>query len=249
MEFCRARENNLRHIKYNKSFIHNTALIASEGEKVVAILEYEIKNIEEAEVVNFNIIEPCEEMSVFKGLIDEMSYWNPYLKRIIYNEDNNFISSRILLNSGFEKNSAWKLNIENDIQVFKIVIKEITPEQLTIDKVKLNRVNSWIEKPEDIVISCVKIDDKIVSIDGHSRLVAAYNKGFAYVYAYLELDDNTQFYKTCMKWCEEQGVLTIEDLAKRVVTPEEHERIWINRCQTYLKQQRDEACLSNQTNL
>jgi hypothetical protein len=247
MDFYRARDNSLRYIKYNKSFIHNTALIASEGEKVISILEYEIKNIEEAEIVNFNLFEPCEEVSVFKGLIDEITYWNPYLKRIIYSEDEKFISSRILINSGFEKNSCWILNVENGIEVFKIDIKEITPEQLSVDMVKLHRVNSWIEKPEDIIISCIKIDDKIVSIDGHSRLVAAHNKGFSDVYAYLELDsDNIQFYKTCMKWCEEQGVLTIEDLSSRVVSPEEHERIWINRCQAYLKQQRETARLNNQ---
>lgn len=246
MDFYRARKNNLKYIKYDKSFIHNTALIASEDEKVIAILEYEIKNIEEADILNFNLFEPCDELSVFKGFIDEMNYWNPHLKRIKYNEDKNGIEARILIDSGFEKSYTWILNMKNYIEVFKIDLKEITPEQLTIDRVKLERVNSWIEKPEDVVISCVKIGNNIVSIDGHSRLVATYNKGFRYVYAYIEPDNgNTQFYKTCMKWCEEQGILKIEDLAKRVVAPEEHERIWINRCQTYLKKQRDEACLSN----
>lgn len=26
-----------------------------------------------------------------------------------------------------------------------------------------------------------------------------------------------------------------KDLANRIVTPKEHERLWINKCQTYLK--------------
>lgn len=242
MDFCRAGGNDLKYIKYEKSFIHNTALIASEGQKIIGVFEYEIKNAEEAEVINFSIFEPCEDDIVFKGLIDEMAYWSPYLKRIIYHEEENIIEPKVLMHSGFEKNSVWLLNINTDIGVFKIDIKEITPEQLTVDEVKLNKVSSWIEKPEDIVVSCVKIENKLVSIDGHSRLVAAYNKGFKYVYAYLEPDnDNIQFYKTCMKWCEEQGVFTIKNLAGRIVTPAEHERLWINRCQTYLKQQRDNS--------
>jgi len=242
MDFYRARETNSKYIMYEKSFTHNTALIASEGQKVIGVFEYEIKNSEEAEVINFSIFEPCEEDIVFKGLIDEMSYWNPYLKRIIYNEEKNIITPKVLMYSGFRKNYVWLLNTNTVIRIFKIDIKEITPEQLTVDEVKLDRVNSWIEKPEDIVVSCVKIGNKIVSIDGHSRLVAAYNKGFKYVYAYLESDnDNVQFYKTCMEWCEEQGIFTIKDLAKRVVTPEEHERLWGNRCQTYLKKQRDKS--------
>jgi len=240
MNFFRARETNLNYIMYEKSFTHNTALIASEGQKVIGVFEYEIKNSDEAEVINFNIFEPCEEDIVFKGFIDEMAYWNPYLKRIIHNEEKNIIDPKVLMYSGFRKNSVWILNISTDIRVFKIDIKEITPEQLTVDEVKLARVNSWIEKPEDIVVSCVKIGNKIVVIDGHSRLVAAYNKGFRYVYAYLESDnDNLQFYKTCMQWCEDQRIYTIKDLAKRVVTPEEHEKLWISRCQTYLTKQRD----------
>lgn len=241
MDFYRARENNLKYIKYDKSFIHNTALIASEDEKVIAIFEYEIKDIEEADIVNFKLFKTCEEASVFKGFIDEMNYWNPYLKRILYYEDKNIIEPAALINSGFVKHSAWILKPINNIEVFKIDIKEITPEQLTVDRVKLDRVSSWIEKPEDIIVSCIKIDNKTVAIDGHSRLAAAYNKGFTYVYAYLEPDNsNIQFYKTCLKWCEEQKILTIEDLTKRVVSSEEHERIWIDKCQTFLKHQRDE---------
>lgn len=240
MDFYRAIENNSEYIRYEKSFVHNTALIAGEGQKVIGVFEYEIKDMEETEVINFNIFEPCDENMVFKDFIDEVIYWNPYLKRIIYNEENNIIKPQVLVDSGFRKSSLWLLDIKTYIPVFRIDINEITPEQLTVDKVKLDRVNSWIERPEDIIVSCVKIGNKIVSIDGHSRLVAAYNKGFEYVYAYMEPDiGNIQFYETCMRWCEEQGIFTIKDLSDRVVTPEEHERLWINRCQTYLKEQRE----------
>jgi len=124
MNFFRARETNLNYIMYEKSFTHNTALIASEGQKVIGVFEYEIKNSDEAEVINFNIFEPCEEDIVFKGFIDEMAYWNPYLKRIIHNEEKNIIDPKVLMYSGFRKNSVWILNISTDIRVFKIDIKE-----------------------------------------------------------------------------------------------------------------------------
>lgn len=238
MDFFRAREKHLSYLRYKKSFTHNTALIAGENNEVIGVFEYEIKNIEEAEIINFDMFDIYEEPTVLKGFINEINYWNPHLKRIIYNEEQNLIEPRILINLGFQKNSIWTLNIPNYLEVFKVDIKDITPEQLTVDSVKFDRVNSWIEKPEDIIICCVKIGNKIVSIDGHSRLVAAYNKGFRYVYAYLEPDSSSiEFFKTCMKWCEDAGVFTIEDLSKRVVTPEEHEKIWVSKCQTYLKQQ------------
>ncbi len=237
MDFYRARKDDFKYVKYEKSLICNTAIIASEGQNIIGILEYEIKNMEEAEIINFNIFESCREDLIFKGLIDEIDYWNPYLKRIIYNEDNNIINSNVLINAGFIKNSIWILSMNNNIKVFKINIEEITPGQLTVDETKVNRVNSWIKIPEDVVIRCVEIDDKIVCIDGYSRLIAAYNKGFKYVFAYLETDDdNIQFYRICMKWCEEQKVFKVKDLANRIVTPEEHEKLWINKCQTYLNE-------------
>lgn len=42
-----------------KSLIHNTALIACEGDNVIGVLEYDVNNIEEAEVTNFNSFRFC----------------------------------------------------------------------------------------------------------------------------------------------------------------------------------------------
>ncbi|MEG1796690.1 MAG: hypothetical protein RR262_09365 [Clostridium sp.] len=217
------------------------------GDKIVATLEYDIKNIYEGVIINFSIFDEEEALDLYnadftlkkqliKGFADEIAYWNSHLKRVVVNEENNFTSSEILSELGFEKQGLWTLTMDNPVEVFKIYIKEITPEQLTVDKAKLNKVDSWIEKPEQVIISCVKIEDKIVSIDGHSRLVSAFNKGFQYVYGYFEADNGSmEFYKTCMEWCEEAGILTIQDLSKHVVSPEEHEKLWISRCQEYFR--------------
>lgn len=116
MDYNRAREKNLQYIKYKESYIHNTALIASEGQKTIGVYEYEIKNIEEAEIINFRIFESCEEDIVFRGFIDEMIYWNPYLRRIVYHEEKNIIEPKTLISSGFIKNSAWIMKINNEIK-------------------------------------------------------------------------------------------------------------------------------------
>lgn len=97
-------------------------------------------------------------------------------------------------------------------------------------------IRKWIVKPEDIVVSCVKIEGDYVCIDGHSRLVEAYLRGFDFVYIYLEDESDIELYKECLKWCREDGIYSIKDLSLRVVSKEEHERLWINRCQ---------ACLDN----
>lgn len=237
MDFYRAREYDSKYIKYEESFVHNTALIASDKDKVIGVLEYSLLNMEEAKIICFNIYEACEEIIVFKGLVDELIYWSPYLKRILYNNEKDLIHQNSLLYSGFTMDTNWIFTINNSIEVFKIDIEEIIPEQLTVDSIKLDKASSWIRTPEDIVVCCVKIDGKIVCLDGYSRLVAAYNKGFNHVYVYIELDnDSIEFYRTCLEWCREQSVLSIKDLSNRVVTPIEHEKIWINRCQAYLKE-------------
>lgn len=237
MDFYRAKENDAHLFRYQQSISHNTALIASEDQKAVSVFEYEIKSLEEAEIINFKIIESCKENIVFKGFIDEIMYWNPYLKSLIYKEERDIIDPEALRSSGFIKNSLWLLDTQTNIEAFKIDINDIAPAQLTVDEEKFKRVAQWIEKPEDIVICCVRIGDKIVSIDGHSRLVAAYNRGFGYVYAFFETDNSSfEFFRTCLGWCEEQGIFSIKDLAERVVSPSEHERIWVNKCQTHLKQ-------------
>lgn len=235
MEFYRSREKN-DYIKYENSFLHNTALLASENEKVFGVFEYDIKNIYEAEIVNLNILEECDKVQLFKGFVEELVYWNPYVKTISYGKDENIFSCDELIQAGFKKDITWILDLDTNVNVFKIDINDIVLEQLTVDKAKLDRACSWIEKPEDVVVTCVKIDNKIVSIDGHSRLVAAFNKGFKYVYVHFEPENtDTTFYRVCMSWCEEAGVFGVSDLTKRVVTPEEHERLWYNRCQDYLK--------------
>lgn len=238
MDFYRATESDTKYIKHEKSLIHNTALIASEDAEVIGVLEYEIKNLEEAEIINFNIFKFHDERVVFKGFIDEIKYWNSYLKRILC-KDGRIIKEDILKDAGFKKESAWILHIRDYVEVFKIDINKITPEQLIADKVKINKVSSWIESSEDIVITCVKIKDKIVCIDGYSRLLVAYNKGFKYVYAYFEEENvDIKFFETCLKWCEKEKIFTIKDLTNRIVIPEEHERLWVSRCQAYFREQK-----------
>lgn len=236
MDFYRGTKKHSRYFRYKESFIHNTGLVASDKEKIIGVFEYNIKNIEEGEIINFHMFKPYDETIVLKGFINEMLYWNPYLKKIRYKKEGNFLTSEVLTHFGFKEDIVWTLNTNSNIEVFKIGIDKITPGQLTVSKDKLSRVNKWINKPEDIVITCMKIGDKLVAIDGHTRLVAAYNKGFQYVYAFLDLEnDSMGLYKTCVKWCEEENILTIEDLANKVVTPKEHQILWINRCQEYLK--------------
>ena len=93
----------------------------------------------------------------------------------------------------------------------------------------------WIKEEKDIVVGLVQIDDNYVCIDGYSRLMQAYLLEFKYVYAYLE--ESSDFIRICRQWCIDEDIHHISDLESRIVNSEEHQRIWVNRCQKFLKNQ------------
>lgn len=233
MKICRVRIEDKKYIENEESFIHNTAFIARDN-SVISVFEYKIKTHQKAEIINFKFFKDCDEGKILSEFIDELKYWNPYISLIECKEG--IIDSQLLKSLNFIKNHIWKHEIRGALKVFKINIDEIVPEQLTVDEEKIKKALKWIKSPEDIVISCVKINNKIVCIDGYTRLVAAYNKGFKYVYGYYEETDDTEFYEVCLKWCEAEKITSIKDLSNRIVSPKEHEKLWINRCKNYLKE-------------
>lgn len=126
--------------------------------------------------------------------------------------------------------------LNSTVKVFKVNIDEIQPGQLTICRDKLEKVSKWVQCPENIIVNFIEMDGKKVSIDGHTRLVAALLKGYSYVYGYYEINDyDDGLYKECLKWCHEEEIFHVSDLKDRIVTPEEHEKLWISRCQNYFK--------------
>lgn len=100
----------------------------------------------------------------------------------------------------------------------------------------MEKVLKWVKSPENIIVNFIEMDGRKVSIDGHTRLAAALLKGYSYVYGYYEINDYyEELYRECLNWCYEDGILHVSDLKDRIVTPEEHEKLWISRCQNFLK--------------
>lgn len=204
------------YIKNQTSYQKNTSYVAlNQNNELIATCDFLIINQSEA------IIDNIQYMNANKYLIDsfvgEFSYWNPFIKRIKY--------------------QAEVFEIDKNVKLIKIPILKIRVEQLTVNQAKLDNVSKWVKKPEDVIINVVEINDQFVCIDGYSRLMAAYLKGFDYIYYFNEIDDyDPNDYKEFLKWCEDENIFTIKDLINRIVPPDEHQLIWIDRCQNYFKQ-------------
>ncbi len=233
-EYRRANNTERKLFKYDKSIKRRTALIAENNDDIVGIMEYDIHDFSNAKITNYKCILKSENAKIFEGFIEELLYWNPYIKKLEFTYSINNIDKELIKNLKYKVINNNSLDIDQNIDIIKINIKDIIPEQLSIDKEKLKIVESWIKKPEDVIINCIDIDGKIVCIDGYSRLIASFKKGFEYVYCFIEKTEDIKFYKECLSWCKKENVRTIADLSKRVVSPSEHQTIWIDRCQAYL---------------
>lgn len=118
--------------------------------------------------------------------------------------------------------------------IFYKKILEIQPSQLYISKVKLEKIlkemdpnNPVLEEP----IPIKEIDNELVYLDGHTRALAMYILGAKEVPVIWEPEEwDWEAYRICIKWCKEEGVLSIEQLIHRVVNEVYYQKLWLDRC-------------------
>lgn len=235
MDIKRAEGQDLQYLKYKESLIHNTAFTAKENDIVKGIFEYRLQKTS-AQILNISFHHSLKDKDkLFAAFINELFYWNPYVTAIIAGKD--LIDSSILSRYGFKKYERWIYENERASHITKLLIDNIIPEQLTVNIEKVKNAATWIKSPKDIIVAFVYINGKPIVIDGYSRLTAAYYKNFDHVYGYIEKadDDMMKFYTECLRWCREADINSIKDLSKKLVTPEEHEKIWVGRCSNYFK--------------
>ena len=118
---------------------------------------------------------------------------------------------------------------------------ELKPNNWFINSAKLDRVReAWLNGMQDMLppILVSEIDGTLALIDGHSRAYAAYENGRIRINADLEeIDDiegTSALYKYIHRHGPSQGIRTIADLANRIVSPQDHQKLWISWCSEWL---------------
>ena len=105
-------------------------------------------------------------------------------------------------------------------------ISKIQPSQFYINEKKLEACKRWIKRPEDIIIPIVAREDKIISLDGHTRLRAALDFGYASVYIYPDEYDASifRFVDEAIK----RKIYGVSDM--ELVSDEEYAKKWDKFC-------------------
>ncbi len=107
----------------------------------------------------------------------------------------------------------------------------IQPSQLYVSEEKYQQLLSWIEKEEDIKIPVTLVGEKVVALDGHTRLKVAEMLNFKKVTVYLEESDPS--IEDFVRFCEMEHKASIVDLP--IISKEKYQKRWIEFCQSYFQ--------------
>lgn len=117
---------------------------------------------------------------------------------------------------------------------FRLPIDKIQLSQLYISSSKLAEVMKAFESGNENELEPIPIKDldgNMVSTDGHTRLLAWYLHGYKEVECEWEdVEMDWEAYRICVQWCREEGIQSIADLNDRILSPDDYQILWLDRC-------------------
>lgn len=106
---------------------------------------------------------------------------------------------------------------------------------------KINDIKQWFEPKEVDKYDPLPIfnfgNNRLTLTDGHSRAYVAYTYGIKDIYVKMDNDDivtcelGQKQYKIDIEWCRRFSIYNIADLSTRIVSDDEYQRLWIQRCE------------------
>lgn len=152
-------------------------------------------------------------------VIEEFRFYTPHITEF-YNADGQFIKKY------------------PDANIISLDLKEIQPSQFYASEEKVAAVSTFIHSGEDIIVQIGVINGHFVSLDGHTRLVYAVQKGWNRVYGCL-VDDAGEYTKGFVAEAKQRGVFTPYDI--ELISQKEYEIKWNQFCDDYFARIKNEG--------
>lgn len=112
-------------------------------------------------------------------------------------------------------------------------IDSLQPSQFSVDADKCAAVDTFLHGPGDLIIPVTEgADGALISMDGHTRLYAAWRKGIRQAMVYRT--SNTEAAQTILPFVDEarrRGIFHVRDMA--LLSHAEQEEKWAGWCRTY----------------
>ena len=131
----------------------------------------------------------------------------------------------------YDKEGNIVIEFKN-IPTIDVSIDRIQPSQFYVDSIKKMAVESFINMEKDVIIPLVEYGDRYISMDGHTRLSVAIDKGFKSVKGIIVQGDDWLY-----KFVEEaikRNVKTPYDL--EVLSHEDYDIKWNRFCDEFFEQ-------------
>lgn len=131
----------------------------------------------------------------------------------------------------YDKEGNIVIEFKN-IPTIDVSIDRIQPSQFYVDSIKKMAVESFINMEMDVIIPLVEYGDRYISMDGHTRLSVAIDKGFKSVKGIIVQCDDYLY-----KFVEEaikRNVKTPYDL--EVLSHEDYDIKWNRFCDEFFEQ-------------
>jgi hypothetical protein len=115
---------------------------------------------------------------------------------------------------------------------FERDLRDLQPSQLCISGAKLAAVLRVLDGQEAMEpVPIKKLDGRWILTDGHTRATAAWMRGERTIPVVAETEDlDWEAYRITVGWCRREGIRSVTDLSRRVVSREVYAEAWLERC-------------------
>lgn len=123
---------------------------------------------------------------------------------------------------------------------FFLEIESLGFSQIYLSAVKLEGVLSWFEPSlanfEPVPVRDFLGSGKLTLTDGHTRAYVAWMHGITKIPAVYDEDDivicalGHELYGNDILWCERLGIRHISDFTSRILSSEDYQTLWDDRC-------------------
>jgi len=128
-------------------------------------------------------------------------------------------------------------NTDNSVKTFTIDLLTLQPSQLYINVDKLRKVESEYKLKKLFDPLPVKLlNERIILTDGHTRALTYYLNSIYSIEVYWDDPWGSEFldkeeYEIAVQWCLDESIFSIKDLENRIITNDEYQFLWLERCQ------------------
>ena len=119
-------------------------------------------------------------------------------------------------------------------------LMELGLSQIYLNEHKVKAIEKWFDPDNMDIFEPLTVHDygngKYTITNGHSRAYVAYKNGLTAIPIVYDNDEivagetGQKLYRADIEWCNRLSIYNISHLEKRIISNDDYQRLWIERC-------------------